>query len=80
MSTAQNSNNSNRIGDWFINRLTNIAPFITLLFLVAVFSAMSTSFFTIDNLGNILRQISSRGTRERVQPVSPLVHSVGKSG
>ena len=58
MSTAQNSNNSNRIGDWFINRLTNIAPFITLLFLVAVFSAMSTSFFTIDNLGNILRQIS----------------------
>jgi len=58
MSTANNSNNNNAIGDWFIKRLTNIAPFITLIFLVVVFSVMSTSFFSIDNLGNILRQIS----------------------
>jgi len=44
--------------DWFLNRLTNIAPFFTLLFLVLVFASMSDSFFTVGNLGNILRQIS----------------------
>ena len=43
---------------WVAARLTNIAPLITLLFLVAVFSAFSPSFATVDNLGNILRQVS----------------------
>jgi ribose transport system permease protein len=46
------------IGKWIAARLTNIAPFITLLFLVVTFSLMSPSFLTLDNLGNILRQIS----------------------
>jgi ribose transport system permease protein len=46
------------ISDWFVNRLTNIAPFITLIFLVLVFGPMSSSFLIVDNLGNILRQIS----------------------
>jgi ribose transport system permease protein len=43
---------------WVAARLTNIAPLITLLFLVVVFSALSPSFATLDNLGNILRQVS----------------------
>src|ERR687894_2421863 len=43
---------------WIAARLTNIAPLITLLFLVVVFSALSPSFATLDNLGNILRQVS----------------------
>lgn len=58
MSTAQQETSGSRVGEWFVNRLTNIAPFITLLFLVGVFAAMSDSFFTVGNLGNILRQIS----------------------
>jgi ribose transport system permease protein len=46
------------VGSWLAARLTNIAPLITLLFLIAVFSALSPSFATVDNLGNILRQVS----------------------
>lgn len=49
------------VRDWIAARLTNIAPFVTLLFLVAVFSAMSSSFMTLDNLGNVLRQIAVTG-------------------
>lgn len=49
---------SGGIGGWLAARLTNIAPLITLLFLIAVFSALSPSFATVDNLGNILRQVS----------------------
>lgn len=45
-------------GSWLAARLTNIAPLVTLLFLVAIFSALSPSFATVDNLGNILRQVS----------------------
>lgn len=43
---------------WLMGQLTNIAPFLTLIFLVLVFALLSPSFVTIDNLGNILRQIS----------------------
>jgi len=43
---------------WFLRRLTEIAPLITLVFLVAVFASASTSFATTDNLANILRQVS----------------------
>jgi ribose transport system permease protein len=43
---------------WVAARLTNIAPLITLLFLVAVFSALSPSFATLDNVANVLRQVS----------------------
>jgi ribose transport system permease protein len=43
---------------WLVARLTNIAPLITLMFLIAVFGAMSPSFLTLDNAGNILRQVS----------------------
>ena len=44
--------------EWLARQLINIAPFATLLFLIAVFSALSPSFVTLDNLGNILRQVS----------------------
>ena len=46
------------VRDWLARQLINIAPFATLLFLVIVFSALSPSFVTLDNLGNILRQVS----------------------
>ena len=40
------------------SRLREIAPLVTLFFLVVVFSAASPSFTTVDNGANILRQIS----------------------
>ncbi|WP_159716015.1 ABC transporter permease [Geminicoccus flavidas] len=46
------------IGRWVAGRLTNLAPLVTLLFLVLVFSLMAPSFATLDNLGNIMRQVS----------------------
>jgi ribose transport system permease protein len=39
-------------------RMAAIAPLITLVFLVLIFGVMSPSFLTLDNLANILRQIS----------------------
>ena len=46
---------------WLLGQLRNIAPFVTLLCLVLVFSVASPSFLTLDNLGNILRQVSVVG-------------------
>jgi ribose transport system permease protein len=43
---------------WFLRRLTAIAPLITLVFLVAIFASASSSFATMDNFANILRQVS----------------------
>ncbi|HWL82230.1 MAG TPA: ABC transporter permease [Roseomonas sp.] len=39
-------------------QLRNLAPFATLLALIALFSALSPSFATTANLGNILQQVS----------------------
>jgi ribose transport system permease protein len=47
-----------RVGAWLKGRMRNIAPFLTLLVLVVFFSLASPSFATIDNLGNILTQVS----------------------
>jgi ribose transport system permease protein len=47
-----------RAWHWVRGRLRNIAPFLTLLFLVIFFSIASPSFATLDNLGNVLTQIS----------------------
>jgi ribose transport system permease protein len=52
---------SGRWSYWFRNQLRNIAPFITLLFLVVFFSIASPSFATLDNLQNILQQVSVTG-------------------
>ena len=46
---------------WLRNQMRNIAPFATLLCLVAFFSLASPSFVTLDNLANILTQISVTG-------------------
>jgi ribose transport system permease protein len=46
------------IQGWLRSQLRNIAPFVTLLALVALFSFASPSFATLDNLANILRQVS----------------------
>ena len=45
-------------GAWLRGQLRNVAPFATLLVLAVLFSALSPSFATWDNLGNILQQIS----------------------
>ena len=49
---------SRGLKDWLARQMTNIAPFITLLFLVGVFGIMSDSFLTTSNLFNVLRGIS----------------------
>jgi ribose transport system permease protein len=49
---------SGGIGRWMAGQLTNLAPLVTLLFLILIFSLMAPSFATVDNLGNILRQVS----------------------
>lgn len=41
-----------------LGHLRNVAPLVTLIFLVAIFAIMSPSFATWGNFGNILRQIS----------------------
>src|SRR5258708_40363917 len=46
---------------WMRNQLRNIAPFITLLFLVVFFSLASPAFATLSNLENILQQVSVTG-------------------
>jgi ribose transport system permease protein len=43
---------------WIKGQLRNIAPFITLIFLVVVFGLASPSFLTVGNLTNVLRGIS----------------------
>ena len=50
-----------RLAEFLHNQLRNIAPFITLLFLVLFFSIASPSFATLDNLENILQQVSVTG-------------------
>ena len=50
------------VGRWVAARLTNLAPLVTLVFLVVVFSAMApNSFATVDNLWNVLRQVAITG-------------------
>ena len=46
---------------WLRGRLRNVAPFATLLFLVAFFCLVSPSFASLGNLTNILTQISVTG-------------------
>lgn len=46
---------------WLRSQLRNIAPFATLLVLIILFSFASKSFATLDNVFNILQQISVTG-------------------
>jgi len=49
------------MNNWLRSQLRNIAPFATLLVLVILFSFASKSFATLDNVFNILQQISVTG-------------------
>ena len=50
-----------RIGAMLRSQMRNIAPFLTLICLFSFFAVASPSFATLDNLGNILTQISVTG-------------------
>jgi ribose transport system permease protein len=56
-----NRQRSHRIATILRSQMRNIAPFLTLIFLSAFFAIASPSFATIDNVGNILTQISVTG-------------------
>src|SRR5260370_31642877 len=43
------------------SQMRNIAPFLTLICLSCFFAAASPSFATLDNVGNILTQVSVTG-------------------
>ncbi|MEN3349588.1 MAG: ribose transport system permease protein, partial [Bradyrhizobium sp.] len=43
------------------SQMRNIAPFLTLILLVGFFAVASPSFATLDNVGNILTQVSVTG-------------------
>ncbi|MGE4253353.1 MAG: ABC transporter permease [Parvibaculaceae bacterium] len=58
MTSAEAAPARRNLGYWFRNQLRNIAPFLTLLFLVVFFSIASPSFPTLGNLQNILQQVS----------------------
>src|SRR5258705_1386807 len=51
----------NSLGVFLHSQMRNIAPFLTLICLFGFFAAASPSFATLDNLGNILTQISVTG-------------------
>src|SRR6185312_10523787 len=50
-----------RVGAFVRNQMRNIAPFATLIILLVFFSLASPSFATMDNVANILTQISVTG-------------------
>jgi ribose transport system permease protein len=49
------------IASFLRSQMRNIAPFLTLIFLSLFFGLASPSFATIDNVGNILTQVSVTG-------------------
>ncbi len=52
---------SGGIATFLRSQMRNIAPFLTLILLFAFFAVASPSFATIDNIGNILTQVSVTG-------------------
>ncbi|WP_395014848.1 ABC transporter permease [Dongia sp.] len=61
MNATTASSSSLKLKNFLRAQMRNIAPFVTLIALVVFFSFASPSFFTIDNLGNILTNISIAG-------------------
>src|SRR5215472_10928036 len=49
------------IASFLRSQMRNIAPFLTLILLSAFFAVASPSFATMDNVGNILTQVSVTG-------------------
>src|SRR4051795_2443341 len=56
--TAVEPRRSRSLAGWVREQLRNIAPFVTLAVMVIFFSIASPSFLTIDNLWNVLTNIS----------------------
>src|SRR5258708_6544501 len=50
-----------RLAAMLRSQMRNIAPFLTLIFLSGFFAGASPSFATLDNVGNILTQVSVTG-------------------
>jgi ribose transport system permease protein len=62
MSTPTLSASGNaRIANFLRAQMRNIAPFVTLIALVVFFAVASPSFLTVDNMGNILTNMSITG-------------------
>ena len=58
---ASDHKHPHRLSAVLRSQMRNIAPFLTLICLFGFFAAASPSFATLDNLGNILTQISVTG-------------------
>jgi len=50
------------------SQMRNIAPFLTLICLSGFFAAASPSFATLDNVGNILTQVSVTASSRSASP------------
>ena len=59
--SAAGAKRSGGIAALLRSQMRNIAPFLTLIFLSGFFAAASPSFATLDNVGNILTQVSVTG-------------------
>jgi ribose transport system permease protein len=59
--TETRSRSGAMVNHWLRSQLRNIAPFLTLAFLVIFFAVASPSFLTFDNLWNVLTTISVSG-------------------
>src|ERR1700730_1587234 len=59
--TAADRKRPRKIAAMLRSQMRNVAPFLTLICLSAFFAAASPSFATLDNLGNILTQVSVTG-------------------
>jgi len=59
--TALAAGRARGLAPFLRSQMRNIAPFLTLIFLSGFFALASPSFATLDNLGNILTQVSVTG-------------------
>jgi len=59
--TQEKERPRSRLGALLRGQMRNIAPFLTLICLVAFFTVESPSFATLDNIDNILTQVSVTG-------------------
>jgi len=59
--SAADRKRSGRVAALLRSQMRNIAPFLTLILLSGFFAATSSSFATLDNVGNILTQVSVTG-------------------
>src|ERR1700743_1443161 len=59
--TTRSDHKPRGLASFLRSQMRNIAPFLTLIFLSLFFAAASPSFATLDNVGNILTQVSVTG-------------------